>query len=123
MRSDAHRASSLEKMKTGVPPTITTLDAVETRLGTLSFKDGMPSDETLSKVYENLDVTHAFNAFVNTYQGVSVAAVREGFLNAGVKDNEILIFSELGFVILRLYSPLEPFFSKKWRPSEIELVK
>jgi hypothetical protein len=25
-------------------------------------------------------------------------------------------------VILRLYSPLEPFFTKEWRPSEIELV-
>ena len=24
--------------------------------------------------------------------------------------------------ILRLYSPLEPFFTKTWRPSEIELV-
>jgi hypothetical protein len=27
------------------------------------------------------------------------------------------------FTILRLYSPLEPFFDKTWRPSEIELVK
>jgi hypothetical protein len=27
------------------------------------------------------------------------------------------------FVILRLYSPLEPFFDKTWRPSEIELVR
>ena len=26
------------------------------------------------------------------------------------------------FTILRLYSPLEPFFTKTWRPSEIELV-
>jgi hypothetical protein len=26
------------------------------------------------------------------------------------------------FVILRLYSPLEPFFDKSWRPSEVELV-
>ena len=26
------------------------------------------------------------------------------------------------FTILRLYSPLEPFFTKGWRPSEIELV-
>jgi hypothetical protein len=26
------------------------------------------------------------------------------------------------FVILRLYSPLEPFFTKTWRPSEIEVV-
>ena len=27
------------------------------------------------------------------------------------------------FTILRLYSPLEPFFTKVWRPSEIELVQ
>lgn len=27
------------------------------------------------------------------------------------------------FVILRLYSPLEPFFDKSWRPGEIELVQ
>jgi hypothetical protein len=26
------------------------------------------------------------------------------------------------FTILRLYSPLEPFFTKEWRPTEIELV-
>lgn len=26
------------------------------------------------------------------------------------------------FVLLRLYSPLEPFFTKEWRPSEVELV-
>ena len=24
------------------------------------------------------------------------------------------------FLLLRLYGPLEPFFTKKWRPSEIE---
>jgi hypothetical protein len=27
------------------------------------------------------------------------------------------------FTILRLYSPLEPFFNKTWRPSEIALVQ
>ncbi len=27
------------------------------------------------------------------------------------------------FAMLRLYSPLEPFFTQAWRPSEIELVK
>ncbi len=26
------------------------------------------------------------------------------------------------FVLLRLYGPLEPFFDKTWRPSEIELA-
>jgi hypothetical protein len=27
------------------------------------------------------------------------------------------------FVILRLYSPLQPFFDKTWRPGEIEFVR
>jgi hypothetical protein len=27
------------------------------------------------------------------------------------------------FTLLRLYSPLEPFFTKEWRPSEVELVR
>jgi len=27
------------------------------------------------------------------------------------------------FIILRLYSPLQSFFDKTWRPGEIELVK
>jgi len=42
----------------------------------------------------------------------------------GVKrGNWIQTMPEKGFfVILRLYSPLEPFFTKEWRPSEIELV-
>ena len=59
---------------------ITTPDKVETRIGTLDFKDGMPSKETVAKVYDNLDFTHAFEAFVNTLQGVSVDAIRKGFL-------------------------------------------
>jgi hypothetical protein len=46
-------------------------------------------------------------------------------LPAGVKDgNWIETVPGKGyFVCLRLYSPLEPFFTKEWRPSEIELVK
>jgi hypothetical protein len=46
-------------------------------------------------------------------------------LPAGVKDgNWIQTVAGKGyFVCLRLYSPLEPFFDKTWRPSEIALVK
>jgi hypothetical protein len=80
---------------TGIPPQITTPDKVDTRIGTLDFKDGMPSKETVAKVYDNLDFTHAFEAFVNTMQGVNAAAARKGLLDIGVKDNEILVFSTL----------------------------
>ncbi|WP_257605335.1 DUF1254 domain-containing protein [Pseudomonas sp. UMAB-40] len=78
-----------------VPASISTPANVDTRFGTLEFKDGMPSTDTLNKVYDNLDYIHAFNAITNTFQGVNVVAIRKGFLEAGVKDNEILIFSEL----------------------------
>jgi len=38
--------------------------------------------------------------------------------------NWIQTAPDKGFnVMLRLYSPLESFFTKTWRPSEIELVK
>ena len=78
-----------------ISPSITTPDKVETRIGTLDFKDGAPSKETLDKVYDNLDFTHAFEAFVNTFQGVNMAAARKGMLDIGVKDNEVLLFSTL----------------------------
>jgi len=44
---------------------------------------------------------------------------------ANVKQgNWIQTMPGKGFIpCLRLYSPLEPFFTKKWRPSEVELVK
>ena len=64
---------------TGIPPAITTPDKVESRIGTLDFKDGMPSKATIAKIYDNLDFTHAFEAFVNTLQGVSIAASTKDF--------------------------------------------
>ena len=78
-----------------IPPSITTPDRVETRIGALEFKDGAPSEETVDKVYDNIDFTHAFEAFVNTFQGVNAEAINQGFASIGVKDNELLVFSKL----------------------------
>ena len=78
-----------------IPDSITTPDKVETRIGTLEFKDGAPSKETLEKVYDHLDLNHAFRAFTDTLQGVSIHALRKGMQDLGVKDNEVLVFSEL----------------------------
>lgn len=74
---------------------ISTPGHADSAIGELVFKDGAPSAATLDSVYENLDFTHAFNAFVNTFQGANMAAIRQGLLSIGVKDNEILVFSKL----------------------------
>jgi hypothetical protein len=80
---------------TGIPLSITTPDKAESRLGTLEFKDGAPSKATVEKVYDNLDYTYAFRAFVDTMQGVSIHSLRKGLLSIGVKDNEVIVFSDL----------------------------
>jgi hypothetical protein len=79
----------------GIPPSLVTPDKVESRLGPLDFKDGAPSRATLDKVYDHLDFTHAFRAFVDTMAGVSIHAARNGLLSVGVKDNEVIVFSDL----------------------------
>ena len=75
---------------TAIPPAITTPDKVETRSARSNSRTARRARTTLDKVYDNLDFTHAFEAFVNTMQGVNAAAIRKGFLDIGVKDNEIL---------------------------------
>ena len=61
-----------------IPPSVTTPDKVETRIGTLDFKDGLPSKATLDKVYDNLDFTYAYRAFMDNLRGVSIHAARKG---------------------------------------------
>jgi hypothetical protein len=78
-----------------IPPSLVTPDKVQSRIGTLEFKDGAPSKATLEKVYDNLDFTYAFRAFVDTMQGVSIQALRRGLQSVGVKDNEVIVFSKL----------------------------
>ena len=77
------------------PPSLVTPNTVETRIGTLKFKDGAPNPETAAAVYDNLDFTYAFRAFTDTMEGVSVEAIRQGFHAFGAKDNEVVIWSDL----------------------------
>ena len=46
-------------------------------------------------MYDHLDFVHALNVFLNGFAGASTYALRKGFHEAGAKDNEILMFSEL----------------------------
>jgi len=74
---------------------ISTPDRIDTRLGPLQFAGGLPSQGTVSKVYDHLDFVHAVDVFLNAFAGASTQAIREGFISAGAEDNSILIFSGL----------------------------
>ncbi len=70
-------------------------DKIETSIGTLEFKDGVPSDATAAKVYDTLAFTRALNAYNNSFRGASAYAIAEGLNSAGAADNTVVIFSEL----------------------------
>ena len=72
-----------------------TPDQLKTRAGTLEFVDGVPTGETAETVYDHLDFVHGLNVYLDGFAGASTYAIRKGFHDAGVEDNQILIFSEL----------------------------
>jgi len=83
---------------------ISTPDRVESRLGTLQFDDAAPPKETAAPLYAT-----------DIYFGPVAPE--------GKEHNWLQTVPGKGWwTILRLYNPLQPFFDKTWRPSEIEAV-
>src|SRR5262245_22878422 len=78
-----------------IPPALVTPDKVETRIGTLEFKDGAPTAETAERVRDILDFTRALNAYNNSFRGASAYAIGKGFQSIGAEDNTVVIFSDL----------------------------
>jgi hypothetical protein len=74
---------------------VSTPDRVESRLGTLDFDDGAPTEATAKLLYDHLDFVHGVEAFLGGIPGASLTALRRGFLSAGVEDNSFTLFSDL----------------------------
>ena len=74
---------------------ISTPERLDTRLGALDFVDGVPTGDTAERVYDHLDFVHGLNVYLDGFGGPSTYAIRKGFHEAGVDDNQVLIFSEL----------------------------
>jgi hypothetical protein len=83
------------KMTTAIPPSITTPDSVETRLGTLRFVDGFPDSGTVQKVYDNLDFERGVQAYLTAIPGASVTAFRPALQKFGAVDGNVIIFEQL----------------------------
>jgi len=79
-----------------VPRSVTTPDVVETdRLGTLKFFDGMPDEETVKKVYDNLDFSRGVEAFLNGIPAASIYGLCHGMEEAGIPAHTIGITENL----------------------------
>jgi hypothetical protein len=55
-----------------------TPDSVETRIGTLTFEKGFPTEETTRKLFDEMDFQRAVQAYLWAYPAVSFEALRIG---------------------------------------------
>jgi hypothetical protein len=76
-------------------PAIGTPDKVASPIGSLEYKDGIPTSATVQKAYDYLDRMHGVDVYLNTFAGASTYAAREGIRSIGVEDNQIVIFPRL----------------------------
>jgi len=87
-------ASAAEpKYKADVPQSLLTPNTVETELlGTLEFFDGLPSDETVRKTFDFLDVSRAAEAFLTGMPATSIYAMLEGLKQAGAEPGDLVLW-------------------------------
>lgn len=82
------------KMTTDIPAGVAIPDTVETRLGTLEFFDGFPDDETVEKLYDNLDFQRAVQAYLLGLAPVNQLANRKGIAEIGPINSTVPIFED-----------------------------
>jgi hypothetical protein len=83
------------KMATEIPKGITTPDNIQTRMGELSFFDGVPDAETTLKVYNLLDFSHAYQAYLDGTKIASMGAIRKVLLEVGPPNTTAVLFEDL----------------------------
>lgn len=84
------------KYKANVPEHILTPDTVDTRsLGHLKFFDGMPTEDTVKKSFDFIDLSRGVETFLSGLPACSVYAILEGFKRAGMEPGDMGITEEL----------------------------
>jgi len=83
-----------EGYNTPIPSSIMTPDKVKTRIGTLEFFDGVPTEKTAGLVLENLTFLRGVEAFLNGLPMASTHALVEGFKSIGVTEAHHMIVTD-----------------------------
>ena len=67
-------------------------DTVDTRIGTLNFERGFPTEETTQKLFDEMDYQRAVQAYMWAYPAVSFETIRIGVKrDLGVDHNDMII--------------------------------
>ena len=83
------------KMTTPIPEGIETPTTLETHLGTLTSFDGVPDPQTTQKIYDDLDLRRATEAFLATLPVASMSAMEAGLRKFGPPNTTAMLFEDL----------------------------
>ena len=79
-----------------VPKHLNTPDTVKTEfLGDLEFFDGLPSESTVNKTYDFLDLSRGVEAYLSGIPATSINAMLDGLKDAGMEPGDAGIFEDL----------------------------
>jgi hypothetical protein len=94
--SRLHAQEPTPGYNTEIPVSIMTPDRVETRIGTLEFFDGIPTSQTASMVYDNLDFLRGVETFLSGIPATSLEGLRRGMASMGAEQaNQAVIMDRL----------------------------
>ena len=79
-----------------IPQKIMTPDKVQTRIGELNFYDGVPTTQTVQKLYDNLDFSRGVEVFLNFIPATSIKGLEIGLKELGADDyNKVVLMDKL----------------------------
>ena len=83
------------KMTTPIAPGVATPDTLETSIGTLHLRDGVPKPDTIEKIYDNLDRSRALQAYLLAIPMVNQASMRATLRGFGPDNQTDVIWADL----------------------------
>ncbi len=69
-------------------------DRIDSPFGSLEFFDGVPRPDTVSTVYDALDLMRGIEVFLNAVPGASLVAMRRGMRSAGITSPRVIGFTD-----------------------------
>jgi hypothetical protein len=79
---------------TPIPSKIMTPDSVDSRLGSFEFHDGLPTAETATRLFDNLDFLRGVEVFLQCVPPASIEGLRSGLVGFGCDAANKLVITD-----------------------------
>src|SRR5215213_10727077 len=74
--------------------TLSSPDRVQSPFGALDFFDGVPTPETVTTIYDALDLMRGIEVFLNAVPGASLVAMRRGLRSIGITSPQVIAYTD-----------------------------